>query len=132
MRLTQALETLTQESPRSRAIVTVAELCRLANVSRNALYRYHPRILEAIHQHQRARTAIRSKYRAAAKRYREINIDLRETLANLAALVDHYYTAYRETTALLEHRDRDLAELRGKLLSRPALLSSVSRTARSR
>jgi len=119
------LETLTQETRRSRPGVTVTELCRLADVSRNALYRYHPAILEAIRQHQRTHTATRSRYRAAADRRRLANIDLRDHLAKLAALVDHYYTAYKETATLLERRDRELAELRGKLYSRPALLVSA-------
>lgn len=125
LRLTKALETLTQESRRSRPIVKVTELCRLADVSRNALYRYHPAILAAIRKHQSAHTATRSSYRAAAERTRLANIDLREDLAKLAALVDHYYMAYRETATLLERRDRELAELRGKLHSRSALLVSA-------
>ena|ERR1700676_5348894 len=125
VRLTKALEILTRAPRRSRPIVTVTELCRLADVSRNALYRYHPAILEAIRQHQRAHTATRSRHRAAAERTRRIIIDLREDLAQLAALVDHYYAAYRDTVTLLERRDRELAELRGKLRSRPAVLVSA-------
>ena len=128
-RLTKALETLTQESPPPKPSITVAELCRLTGVSRNALYRYHPSILEAIRKHQRAHSASPSKLRAATERYRLTNIHLREDLAKLGALVDHYYTAYRETATLLERRDRELAALRGKLHSRPALLLSASHAA---
>jgi transposase InsO family protein len=47
---------------------------------------------------------------------------LQDQLFKLAALVDHYYAAYRETSALLERRDRQLAELRRKLGRAPALL----------
>ncbi len=125
LRLMKALETLTQEGQRSRSIVTVTELCRLADVSRNALYRYYPAILASIRKHQSTHAAARSRYRAAAGRTRRANIDLREDLAKLAALVDHYYTAYRETATLVERQDRELAELRGKLHSRPALLVSA-------
>jgi hypothetical protein len=47
---------------------------------------------------------------------------LQDQLSKLANLVDHYYAAYRETSALLERRDRQLAELRRKLGRAPALL----------
>jgi len=67
--------------------------------------------------------------RAAAERSRLTNIGLREDLAKLAALVDHYYMAYRETTTLLERRDRELAALCSKFHSRPALLQSASQPA---
>jgi hypothetical protein len=40
-------------------------------------------------------------------------------------LVDHYYAAYRENTVLLERRDREIAELHGKLKLKPALLPSA-------
>jgi hypothetical protein len=52
------------------------------------------------------------------------NIGLRADIGKLAALVDHYYAAYRETASVLERRDRELAELRGKILARPALFTS--------
>jgi hypothetical protein len=47
---------------------------------------------------------------------------LQDQLSKLAALVDHYYAAYRETRALLDRRDRQLAELRRKLNSAPVAL----------
>jgi hypothetical protein len=40
---------------------------------------------------------------------------LQDQLSKLAALVDHYYAAYRETRGLLERRERELANLRRKL-----------------
>jgi hypothetical protein len=55
------------------------------------------------------------------------NIGLRADIGKLSALVDHYYAAYRETASLLERRDRELAELRNKLKSCPALLPSAGR-----
>jgi hypothetical protein len=122
--LTKALETLTRQD-RARATVTVTELCRLANVSRNSLYRYHSPIIKVLHEHQRRGSKFtQSKARKSVARHRAENIGLRADIAKLAALVDHYYAAYRETTVLLERRDRELAELRGKLQLRPALLPS--------
>jgi hypothetical protein len=41
----------------------------------------------------------------------------------LAALIDHYYAASTELRALLERRDRELAELRRRLDERPVRLS---------
>lgn len=125
-RLTKALETLTR--PDHGAPATVTELCRLADVSRNSLYRYHSPILKTLREHQRhgAKFA-QAKARKSAVRRRAENIALREDVAKLAPLVDHYYAAYRETSALLERRDRELAELRVTLQSRPALLPSAGR-----
>lgn len=42
----------------------------------------------------------------------------------LAALVDHYFAAYRETTTLLERRERELAQLRKQLPARLTVVSS--------
>jgi hypothetical protein len=53
-----------------------------------------------------------------AQLHRE-NRELRERLAKLAALVDHYYCAYRESQGVLERRDRELSELRRRLDSKP-------------
>jgi len=58
----------------------------------------------------------------SAKRHRSENTLLRDRIANLAALVDHYFSAYRETAALLERRSRELADLRSRLDSRPIAL----------
>ncbi len=53
---------------------------------------------------------------------RRENAQLREQLAKLAALVDHYYGAYREVCSRLERREREFAELRRKLDCAPAPL----------
>jgi Bacterial regulatory proteins, tetR family len=106
--------------PRNRT--TVAELCRRAGVSRNTLYRYYPDVLEAVrllHRQQQPTTAEASAARRDLRP--EIN-SLRSQLSKLAALVDHYYAAYRETLALLERRDREVAELRRGLKSSPTQL----------
>jgi hypothetical protein len=52
---------------------------------------------------------------------------LRERLAKLAALVDHYYCAYRESHDLLERRTRELAELRKAMDSQPIPIRSTRR-----
>jgi hypothetical protein len=100
----------------------VTELCRLPNVSRNSLYRYHAPILAALRQHQSPKSARAKTLHATDQRRRE-NLELRQRLAQLAALVDHYFAAHRETAALLARRERELAEVRGKLHLKPALLT---------
>jgi hypothetical protein len=104
---------------------TVTELCRLAGVSRNSLYRYHTAILRALRKHQcRRPTAAESKARRSGEQRRIENVALREHISTLAALVDHYYAAHREASTLLERRDRELAELRRRLKLRPTLVKS--------
>lgn len=50
------------------------------------------------------------------------NARLRERLARLAALTDHYYGAYREARELLARREGELAELRRRLDLKPITL----------
>jgi hypothetical protein len=50
---------------------------------------------------------------------RHENRELRERLAKLAALVDHYYCGYRESQGMLERRERELSEMRRRLDSKP-------------
>ena len=124
-RLMQALETLTQRNQPPARAATVAELCRLANVSRNSLYRYHPTILQALRKHHpRGPKSVQAKAQKSAEQQRDENVALREDISKLAALVDHYYTAFQESRILLERRDRELAELRRRLSSRPVRLLS--------
>jgi AcrR family transcriptional regulator len=108
--------------------VTVAELCRLADVSRNSLYRYHTPILAALRQHHDPRSA-RTRARRSAERHRNENVLLRDRIAKLAALIDHYFAAYRETTTLLARRERELAELRKEVGAKPAMLPSSTHVA---
>ena len=49
---------------------------------------------------------------------------LRGRLAQLAALADHYYCAYREATALLDRRERELSDLHRRLDAKPAMIAS--------
>ena len=124
-RLTQALETLSQRNQRPARPATVAELCRLAKVSRNSLYRYHAAILQALRKHHpRGPKSAQAKAQKSAEQRRIENIALREDISKLATLIDHYYTAFQESRVLLERRDRELAELRRGLSSRPVPLLS--------
>jgi len=50
-------------------------------------------------------------------------IALRQQITKLAALVDHYYAAYREAQALLARREQELAELRKRLDSKPVKIA---------
>lgn len=125
-RLTQALATLIRRSDSGEPQnATVSELCRLAGVSRNSLYRYHAEVLTDLRKHQcRRLAAAQSKTRNLRERQRTENLALRGQISSLAALVDHYYAAYRETAALLARRDRELAELRRCTKSKLTLVQS--------
>lgn len=113
-RLARALEVLKQKRGADDCGpgLTVSELCRLAGVSRNAVYRYHPTIL----------AALRGESGCEARPPTPDCALLQDQLSKLAALVDHYYAAYRETRGLLERRERELADLRRKLNTKPAPL----------
>jgi hypothetical protein len=123
-RLKNALERLTASTAHRPPRVTVSELCRLAEVSRNTLYRYHAPILATLRHHQ-PRKSSRTKGRRAAEHRRRENHILRERVSQLAALVDHYFAAYRETATLLERRERELAQLRKQLPPRLTVVSSA-------
>jgi AcrR family transcriptional regulator len=126
--LLRAFATLTRQD-HGAATVTVTELCRLADVSRNSLYRYHSPILKTLREHQRrGGKLVQSRARKSIERRRAENIGLRGDVAKLAALVDHYYAAYRETASLLERRDREFAELRNKCQMKPVLLPFADRS----
>jgi AcrR family transcriptional regulator len=124
-RLTQALQTLTRRRDGGEPEkVTVAELCRHAGVSRNALYRFHPEVLQSLRQYQRAcERAGESNVSGKNQKLSSENASLRKKLTTLAALVDHYYLAHREVRGLLERRERELADLRRSLKARPIALA---------
>jgi len=123
-RLEQALATLMASSSDRPGRVTVSALCELARVSRNSLYRYHPGVLHELHKHQRAsdRRAVAARSHSAVYPQHEELVSLRLQIPKLVALVDHYYSAYREAQALLSRREQELAELRQRLDSRPMRL----------
>jgi hypothetical protein len=123
-RLKQALATLTAPGSGSSERVTVSALCQLANVSRNSLYRYHPEVLRALRAHQRVRDG--AKPACSRNSLHPVMAELailRHQTAKLAALVDHYYAAYREAQGLLSRREHELADLRRRLDAKPARIA---------
>lgn len=118
-RLKRAFDLLKQRSggdtPAQGA--TLSELCRLAGVSRNSVYRHHPALLAALRAHQRG-SRVDERTQSATPDFAL----LQDQLGKLAALVDHYYAAYCETRITLDRRDRELAELRRKLDCAPVPL----------
>lgn len=113
-RLRDALaEMVRQQGPDGapRAL-TATTLCQLAGVSRNALYRYHPEVLHALHKLQRQHRSEPDPTRSAVLQLRGENDALRDQVVKLVALVDHYYAAWQENRTLLARRERELAELR--------------------
>jgi hypothetical protein len=113
---------------RPEASVTVTDLCRLArSVAKLAISLSLPDSQKASRP-SAPRPQVRASKGSEIRRAPPCeNIGLRADIAKFAALVDHYYAAYRETTVLLERRDRELAVLRDKLQLRSALLPSAGR-----
>jgi hypothetical protein len=121
--LKQALAILMASSSDSPGRVTSSALCELAKVSRNSLYRYHPDVLHELRKHQRAsdRGGAAARSHTVDPQHEEL-VSLRLQIPKLVALVDHYYSAYREAQALLTRREQELAELRHRLDSEPIRL----------
>lgn len=118
LRLREILVELERTSER----ISVTELSRRANVSCNSLYRYHGEILQRLRRiPKKMRESADANQNAILKLRRE-NIGLRKELAQVAALVDHFYAAYQECQALLGRRDRELVELRRRLGAKPQLV----------
>ena len=113
-RLREALATMVLQrgNGASPSALTATSLCELAGMSRNALYRYHPDVVKALHAAQQKHRPRIDGDRQAAQRLRQDNAVLREQLAKMAALVDHYFAAWQETRLLLQRRDRELAKSR--------------------
>ena len=112
-RLAGALASVTSRVPGSTPRPTISAVCRMAGVSRNTLYRYHPDVANAVRRF-RDRTGKRSRaarQKALEALRSEISV-LRTQLAQLATLADHYYAAAEEQRALVARRDRELATLR--------------------
>jgi hypothetical protein len=105
-RLIAALSTMTKEVKSTQIPPTVTNLCRLARVSRNTLYRFYPEIAVDV-RHLRRRRTRGPKGRATVIRTLRSEIDaLRIQVARLAALADHYHTAAEELRSQLERRER--------------------------
>lgn len=110
-RLRDALTAMLQQpiSANSPPARTVTALCERAGISRNALYRYHPDILQALRDAQQRSDLPCGTATSVAHELRQENALLREQLAKLAALVDHYFAAWQESRLLLERREREHA-----------------------
>ncbi len=113
-RLREALAELVRQQASGSApqAPTATALCELAGISRNALYRYHSDVLEELHKIQQQRHRDPGPAKQKLQQLRDENENLRHQTAMLAALVDHYFAAWKETQTLLERRERELAELR--------------------
>ena len=66
-------------------------------MSRNALYRYHPDVLHQLYKAQRHGRRDPGPDKRALLQLREDNDALKQQVAKLAALVDHYFAACQET-----------------------------------
>ncbi len=107
-RLTDALATFTAATPER---TSATELCRLACISRNTLYRYYPGIADSVRRLRRRRRR-RVAQQSTVRALRGELAALRRQLAQLATLADHYHALAGELRGDLARRDRELAELR--------------------
>ena len=107
-----------QASETSSKGLTATTLCQLADVSRNALYRYHPDVLLALQRAQLRHGGQQAPAKREVAQVRGENDTLREQVTKLAALVDHYYAAWKESCTLLARRDRELSDLRRNIKPR--------------
>ena len=115
-RLRDALQELASRD--ATEVPTATALCELAGVSRNALYRYHTNVLNALHKLQHRRHRNTDKPNLPLQRLRVENEELRIHVVKLAALVDHYFAAWHETSSLLRRRECELADLRRNVNSK--------------
>ena len=122
-RLQDALSTLRcRQSSGTRTAPTATELCQLAGVSRNALYRYHPNVVHELHALQSEHVRSPDTAKLELVKLREENDALRAQIGKLAALVDYYYAAWYDSNTLLERREREIAELRRQSQLKPVSL----------
>ncbi|AMP06135.1 hypothetical protein [Collimonas pratensis] len=92
--------------------LTASALCERAGISRNALYRYNPEIVQLLHKLKKKEvdTTAETKHLIAA--LRSENDALRLQITQIAALVDHYFAAWQDASELLKRRESDLTHLR--------------------
>lgn len=91
---------------------TASALCERVGVSRTTLYRYHPDVVHELRELQQRRCPDQRPARRELQALRDEVNALRLQLAQVAALVDHYFSAWQETSSLLQRRERELADLR--------------------
>jgi hypothetical protein len=120
--LRSALSELAGDSNGERP--TATKLCRLAGVSRNTLYADHKDILHELYKLQHLRRRVPSPSHQTVEALRLENQTLVAQVSRLAALVDHYFAAWTESSTLLERRDRELAELRRRSKYKPTSIET--------
>ncbi len=75
--------------------LTATTLCQLAGISRNALYRYHADVVQALHKLQHQHRSDPNPARNVVLQLREENDALRVQVTKLAALIDHYSASWQ-------------------------------------
>ena len=107
-RLHRALSQLIDQhaADRTPATLTATALCQLAGVSRTTLYRYHPGVLQSLHEWQRKHRGNADPDQQTLISLREERASLRTQVSQLAALVDHYFAAWSESQILLKRARR--------------------------
>jgi len=113
---------LAQLSADNESAPSATTLCELAGVSRTALYRYHPDILELLHAIQNSFRRGQRVDQSAFEKLRQENQVLRRQQAQIVSLADHYFAAWHEAPNLLQRREQDLAALRKILAAKPLVL----------
>lgn len=96
------------------AMPTASALCEKAAISRNALYLYHQDVVHELHQLQQLRRREPSLAKRRLEQLRNDNDALKLQVSQLAALVDHYFSAWQEVSNLLMRRENELSDLRKK------------------
>ena len=79
-------------------------------------------MLETLRSRQRERAGTKMKQPSVIDGLRKENATLRDRMGKLATLVGHYFCAYRETQIFLQRSERQLAELRRSLGTKPRLI----------
>jgi hypothetical protein len=119
-RLRQALFSMAEGDGK----LTALALCEKAEISRNALYRYHPDVVEELHRLQQLRYRDPSLAKIKIEKLRAENEALKFQISKLAALVDHYFGAWQESSNLLKRREKELSDLRRDIKSKVVLLKN--------
>lgn len=94
------------------AVLTVANLCQTAGISRTALYRYHSDVLRELKEAQRRRGSSVIGGSQQLSRLRSENDVLKAQLMEVAALVDHNFAAWQEASVLIKRQEDELSSLR--------------------
>jgi hypothetical protein len=88
-------------------MISIAAICRDAGISRNSLYRYHQRAMARIKAIQEKHHTNRDASAVDRERALRAKVAILETrLGKMAALVDHYFSAYQEAIQANRRRDK--------------------------